>query len=504
MDVAPNLAAASVGEAANATPETLALSPDELLESVRAAMAALGSFYFQGELVLKSSREADETLLSMQLEGAGESKGDSQVRITVDTPNVGMEGELIFATRKWQGVSYTLDTGTGVWAIDDTDGSEDAFFEELVPEDMVAAKFETEVLNGLEVYRITGTVPDDPEIESVLLWVGADDLLVRQIQVQGKASSSDYEGLVPQEGGDLFQNVLFYLSRFNEPVRVTAPSVIATPTLEPCPQATPEPFMVESVISPTDQLSQVINVHIGNGSSVTITSEAGTFTGTEDAPFSVSVTLLPNTTNHLQVDAFVGTIRRGQCTYGGYSLTERLVIEQVQPAKQGKQYSEPPSMTVDPATRYVATIRTNMGDIVIELFPSDAPETVNNFVFLANEGFYDDVIFHRVIENFMIQGGDPTGTGGGGPGYTFGDEIDTSLFFDRPGILAMANAGPNTNGSQFFITVVPTPHLNGAHTIFGQVVEGQAVADAISKVPAGATNRPSQPVTIQGIEITKR
>ncbi|PKB67317.1 MAG: peptidylprolyl isomerase [SAR202 cluster bacterium Io17-Chloro-G4] len=161
-------------------------------------------------------------------------------------------------------------------------------------------------------------------------------------------------------------------------------------------------------------------------------------------------------------------------------------------------------MTVDPATRYVATIRTNMGDIVIELFPSDAPETVNNFVFLANEGFYDDVIFHRVIENFMIQGGDPTGTGGGGPGYTFGDEIDTSLFFDRPGILAMANAGPNTNGSQFFITVVPTPHLNGAHTIFGQVVEGQAAADAISKVPAGATNRPSQPVTIQGIEITKR
>ena len=163
----------------------------------------------------------------------------------------------------------------------------------------------------------------------------------------------------------------------------------------------------------------------------------------------------------------------------------------------------PPSVTIDPAASYVATIHTNMGDVVIELFPAAAPITVNNFVFLAKEGFYDGVIFHRVIENFMIQGGDPTGTGSGGPGYNFKDEFDSSLFFDRPGILAMANAGPNTNGSQFFITVVPTPHLNGAHTIFGQVLEGQEIADTISQVPTGAGNRPTQAITIHSIEITE-
>jgi len=157
-------------------------------------------------------------------------------------------------------------------------------------------------------------------------------------------------------------------------------------------------------------------------------------------------------------------------------------------------------MTIDTSANYIATIRTNMGNIVIELFATAAPETVNNFVFLAKEGFYDDAIFHRVIENFMIQGGDPTGTGSGGPGYNFKDEIDPSLVFDRPGILAMANAGPNTNGSQFFI---PTPHLNGAHTIFGQVLEGQGIADTISKVPADARSRPTQPVTIDSIEISK-
>jgi len=160
-------------------------------------------------------------------------------------------------------------------------------------------------------------------------------------------------------------------------------------------------------------------------------------------------------------------------------------------------------MIIDPSSNYIATIRTNMGDVVIELYATAAPETVNNFVFLAEEGFYDDVIFHRVIESFMIQGGDPTGTGSGGPGYSFEDEFDSSLVFDRPGILAMANAGPNTNGSQFFITVVPTPHLNGAHTIFGQVLEGQGIADSISKAPSDASGRPNQPVIIDSIEITK-
>ena len=166
-----------------------------------------------------------------------------------------------------------------------------------------------------------------------------------------------------------------------------------------------------------------------------------------------------------------------------------------------KQYSQPPPMTIQVDKRYVATINTNNGTIVIELFPKEAPKTVNNFVFLARDSFYDGVIFHRVMKDFMIQGGDPAGTGTGGPGYRFEDEFVPSLVFDRPGLLAMANAGPNTNGSQFFITVVPTPHLNGRHTIFGRVLEGQDVADAISLVSTGRGDRPVQAVVIESIEI---
>lgn len=168
-----------------------------------------------------------------------------------------------------------------------------------------------------------------------------------------------------------------------------------------------------------------------------------------------------------------------------------------------KQYAAPPLMTIDPSASYTATIRTNKGLIVLELFPDSAPKTVNNFVFLAEEKFYDGLLFHRVIEGFMIQGGDPTGTGGSGPGYRFGDEIDPRRVFSEPGKLAMANSGPNTNGSQFFITTVPTPHLNGAHTIFGRILNGQEVADAISKVPKDQNGRPIQPITIDTIQIAK-
>lgn len=166
-----------------------------------------------------------------------------------------------------------------------------------------------------------------------------------------------------------------------------------------------------------------------------------------------------------------------------------------------KNYSSPPPMTIDPMGSYTATIRTNKGNMVVELLPGPAPKTVNNFVFLANEGFYDGTIFHRVIPNFMIQGGDPTGTGTSGPGYKFEDEINPMFVFDRAGILAMANAGPNTNGSQFFITTVATPHLNGNHTIFGRVTEGQTVAEAISVVPRDAADKPNSPVIIETIEI---
>ena len=144
-----------------------------------------------------------------------------------------------------------------------------------------------------------------------------------------------------------------------------------------------------------------------------------------------------------------------------------------------KQYSAPPEMVIDPSKRYTATIGTDNGDIVIELFADKAPRTVNNFVFLAREGYYDGVTFHRVIKGFMAQGGDPTGSGSGGPGYKFADEFHAALKHDEPGILSMANAGPGTNGSQFFITYAATPHLDGKHTVFGRVIEGMDVVEAI-------------------------
>ena len=144
-----------------------------------------------------------------------------------------------------------------------------------------------------------------------------------------------------------------------------------------------------------------------------------------------------------------------------------------------KKWNTPPAMTIDPKKKYKARMETDKGIMVFELFADKTPETVNNFVFLAREGFYDGIIFHRVIKDFMAQGGDPTGTGTGGPGYKFADEFHPSLKHDKPGRLSMANAGPNSNGSQFFITHVPTPRLNNKHTVFGQVVEGMDVLMSI-------------------------
>ncbi len=167
------------------------------------------------------------------------------------------------------------------------------------------------------------------------------------------------------------------------------------------------------------------------------------------------------------------------------------------------QYSNVPPVSIDTSAQYMAVIRTNLGNMEIELFAAQAPVTVNNFIFLATDGFYDGVVFHRVIPSFMIQGGDPLGMGTGGPGYRFQDEFVPGLAFDQPGRLAMANSGPATNGSQFFVTTVPTPHLNNAHTIFGQITQGQDVADAISMAPSGGSNRPVTPIIILGIDITK-
>jgi cyclophilin family peptidyl-prolyl cis-trans isomerase len=147
-----------------------------------------------------------------------------------------------------------------------------------------------------------------------------------------------------------------------------------------------------------------------------------------------------------------------------------------------------------------ATLHTNHGAIELELFSADAPKTVENFTKLAGEGFYDGVVFHRVIPDFMIQGGDPTGTGSGGPGYTFDDEPNQHRV--ERGVLAMANSGPNTNGSQFFIvTADACPWLDGKHTVFGRVTGGMDVVDAISAVETDASDRPREPVTIQRVEL---
>ncbi|MBO1901287.1 peptidylprolyl isomerase [Leucobacter weissii] len=162
----------------------------------------------------------------------------------------------------------------------------------------------------------------------------------------------------------------------------------------------------------------------------------------------------------------------------------------------------------------VATIHTNHGDVVLNLFGDHAPKTVKNFIDLAGKGFYDGVIFHRIIQDFMIQGGDPTGTGTGGPGYTFDDEIHPELVFDRPYLLAMANAGKRpdltgrlagTNGSQFFITTTDPAWLNGKHTIFGEVADegSKSVVDAIAAVAVGAADRPVEDVVISGVDVTE-
>lgn len=166
-----------------------------------------------------------------------------------------------------------------------------------------------------------------------------------------------------------------------------------------------------------------------------------------------------------------------------------------------KQWKTPPAMVIDRKKAYSATFKTDKGDIVIGLYADKVPNTVNNFVFLARQGYYDNTIFHRVIPNFMVQGGDPTGTGRGGPGYDFKDEFDPKLRHDKPGVLSMANSGPNTNGSQFFITHLPTPWLDGKHSVFGQVVKGLDVLMSIPPRDPMLLGAPA--VKLQTVEITE-
>ena len=163
-------------------------------------------------------------------------------------------------------------------------------------------------------------------------------------------------------------------------------------------------------------------------------------------------------------------------------------------------WSQPPAMTIDTSKSYQAVIATAKGDIRIQLYDDQAPLTVNNFVFLARQGFYDGVTFHRVLEGFMAQTGDPTGTGSGGPGYKFADEFDPTLRHDSEGIVSMANAGANTNGSQFFITYVPTPHLDNRHSVFGKVIEGMDVVRALT--PRDPSRNPGAPPGDQMLSVT--
>lgn len=201
-----------------------------------------------------------------------------------------------------------------------------------------------------------------------------------------------------------------------------------------------------------------------------ILNDSGFFTASDDEP-GTSETV-----------ANIENIDRDPYDYPG---TPAAICEHETPSNPGGQdgqYTEAPEMILEDGVDYRAIFCTTEGAVYIDLFEEDAPLTVNNTVFLAGEGFYNNMIFHRVLEGFMAQGGDPTGTGRGGPGYRFADEFQSGLAFDRPYLLAMANSGPGTNGSQFFITFVETPHLNNLHTIFGEVISGQAAVDSLSRV----------------------
>jgi len=167
-----------------------------------------------------------------------------------------------------------------------------------------------------------------------------------------------------------------------------------------------------------------------------------------------------------------------------------------------KQWSSPPALTIDSSVQYFATIHLQKGgEILIELYPDKAPLAVNNFIFLAREGFFDGTTFHRVLEGFMAQGGDPTGTGSGGPGYEFQNEV-SDLVFDKAGVVAMANAGPDTNGSQFFITFGPAEWLNGGYTIFGQVIQGMDAVNSIALRDPDTATTPGD--VIETVSISER
>ena len=195
----------------------------------------------------------------------------------------------------------------------------------------------------------------------------------------------------------------------------------------------------------------------------------------------------------------VSFLNRGgdkEAVAGGTEIAGARPLAAIDPTERINYYEAAPEMTIDTAKDYQAVIRmAGGGEMVFNLFDDEAPLTVNNFVYLANQGYYDGTTFHRVLADFMAQGGDPSGTGSGGPGYFFADETDSGLSFDRRGLLAMANAGANTNGSQFFITFAPATHLDGAHTIFGELVEGDDVLSSITLRDPQTANTPGDTIS---------
>ncbi|HET6770164.1 MAG TPA: peptidylprolyl isomerase [Actinomycetota bacterium] len=176
----------------------------------------------------------------------------------------------------------------------------------------------------------------------------------------------------------------------------------------------------------------------------------------------------------------------------------------VDAGKKKPTFDKPPEMQIDLNKSYRVAMTTSCGEISLELFDDKSPKTVNNFLFLVKKGFYDGTTFHRIIKGFMNQGGDPEGTGRGGPGYQFEDEVDNGLKFDQVGLLAMANSGPNTNGSQFFITTGDASHLNGKHTIFGKVIGGMEVVDALNALETDQSDKPTQTAYIETITIIQK
>ena len=584
--------------------------PAVLQQDVTAALEAVKTYHTEGTVDLKLSQEAEEELMSFRFEGDRIADGDSRAIVTVEVDIEGFEGTFTFETRQVDGVSYDQDPFTGEWQIVGVGAEveEDSFDTRVVGRlDTPSLAVERDSLDGAPVYRLTGTLPDDPTVDRVALWIGIDDLLVHQLEATGHTAAEEFAGALSPGGEELLLQARFRFSRFNEPVEIEAPVVAAAPSeaLEsPAPpplaagstptpiasqfgpmalyQSAKYPFSIQypagwaekSPLDPDAPFCALATACFvaADGGVFAIAEEdlaalgmgQTTLSGYTDIVVSALETLAPGfellsresfvtgsglIAEIVEATVFAGALKTVRLLYlhegkigfnatyiapdarlaelaelVEYSFSTFQVEEATATTQQEKtpmQYDAPPPMTVDPDKRYTATMHMEKGgEIVIELFPKEAPVTVNSFVFLAREGYYDGVTFHRVIPDFMAQGGDPTGTGTGGPGYNFDNEPSAIRRHDTPGVLSMANAGTQngkgTNGSQFFITFVPTPFLDGhnpdgtakdcsargtsCHTVFGKVIEGMDVVKAVAPRDPATASAPGDAIRTIAIE----